>query len=140
MAQLRQRYADFQAAGVEIVVVGMGTPAQTREYIAAEGLPFPLLSDPRRVAHRAYGVMRGTLRQLAFSPRVWLHGVTASAAGHKQTAAIGDTAQLSGTFLIDRAGIIRLADRADVASDYTTPDTLLAAIARLPGHAPPDVS
>ena len=92
MAQLRQRYAEFQAAGVEIVVIGMGTPAQTRAYIAAEGLLFPLLSDPRRVAHRAYGVLRGTLRQLALSPRVWLHGVTASAAGHKQTAAIGDTA------------------------------------------------
>src|SRR5690349_11311167 len=107
MTQLRQRYTEFQAAGVEIVVVGMGTPAQTREYIAAEGLPFPLLSDPRRVAHRAYGVMRGTLRQLALSPRVWLHSVTASAAGHKQTAAIGDTAQLSGTFLIDRGGVIR---------------------------------
>lgn len=141
MAQLRQRYTEFQAAGAALVVIGMGTPAQTREFIAAQDLPYPVLSDPRRVSHRAYGVMRGTLRQLALSPRVWLHGVTATAAGHKQTAAIGDPTQLSGTFIIDRAGIIRFADRADLSSDYTAPDTLLAVLARLPGQpAPPDVS
>jgi peroxiredoxin len=138
---LRQRYDEFQAAGAGIVVVGMGTPAQTREFIVAQQLPFPVLSDPRRVSHRAYGVLRGTLRQLALNPRVWLHGVAASAAGHTQTQIIGDGKQLSGTFIIDRAGIIRFADRADLSSDYTSPDTLLAALARLPGRpAPPDVS
>jgi hypothetical protein len=67
--------------------------------------------------------------------------VAASAAGHTQTQIIGDGKQLSGTFIIDRAGIIRFADRADLSSDYTSPDTLLAALARLPGRpAPPDVS
>ena len=141
LAQLRQHYPAFQAAGVALVAVGMGTPAQTRAFVAAEHLPFPLLSDPRRESHRAYGVLRGTLRQLALSPRVWLGGVTAAAAGHRQTEAIGDPTQLSGTFLIDRAGIIRLAERAEVSSDFTPPATLLAAIARLPDRpAPPDVS
>ncbi len=134
---MRQHYSEFQAAGVAVVVVGMGTPVQTREFIAAEQLPFPVLSDPRRLAHRAYGVMRGSLRQLALNPRVWVGGVTATAAGHRQSETIGDPTQLSGTFIIDRAGIIRLADRADASSDYTPPATLLAAIAQLQAQAAP---
>lgn len=138
---MRQQYAAFQTAGVEIVVVGMGTPVQTREFIAAEQLPFPVLSDPRRLSHRAYGVMRGNLRQVMLSPRIWKQGMSAAAAGYKPSQTIGDGMQLSGTFIIDQDGIIRFADRADLSSDYTSADTLLAAIARLPQQsAPAEVS
>jgi peroxiredoxin len=132
VAQLRHRYADFQAAGTEVVVLGMGTPAQTRDFVEAQQLPFPLLSDPRRRSHRAYGVQRGSLRQLSFDPRIWVRGVQAARSGNTQTATIGDPAQLSGTFIVDRQGIIRFVERADLSSDFTSPDTLLAALASLP--------
>ena len=133
MAQLRQRYADLQAAGAQVVVIGMGTPAQTREFIAAEDVPFPVLSDPRRVSHRAYGAVRGSLRQLAFHPRVWTRGRQFRQEGLVQTQVVGDAAQLSATFIIDRQGRIRFAERAAISADFTSVDTLLAALAALPG-------
>jgi hypothetical protein len=77
---------------------------------------------------------------VVFNPRVWLHGMTAAAAGYTPNQTIGDGMQLSGTFIVDRAGIIRFADYAEVSSDYTSADTLLAAIARLPRPPAPDVS
>jgi peroxiredoxin len=135
VAQLRHRYAELQAAGAQVVIVGMGTPAQTRDFIAAEDLPFPVLSDPRRVSHRAYGAVRGTLRQLSFHPRIWARGMQATLAGKAQTGTVGDPAQLSATFIVDRQGVIRFAERAALSSDYTAVDTLLAALAALPAEA-----
>src|SRR5215217_2607806 len=52
VAHLRDRYAAFQAAGAQVVVIGMGTPTQTRAFIEAHHLPFPVLSDPIRRSHR----------------------------------------------------------------------------------------
>jgi peroxiredoxin len=135
VAQLRHQYPDLQAAGAQVVVVGMGTPAQTRDYIAAEDVPFPVLSDPRRVSHRAYGAMRGGLRQLAFHPRIWTRGKQFRQEGLVQTETVGDPAQLSATFIIDRQGIIRVAERAALSSDFTSVDALLAALAALPRAA-----
>lgn len=132
MAQLRQRYADVQAAGAQVVVVGMGTPAQTREFIAAQAVPFPVLSDPRRLSHRAYGTLRGDLRRLSFHPRIWARGMQAVLAGRVQGSTVGDPTQLSATFIIDRQGVIRFAERAGLSSDFTPVDTLLAALAALP--------
>jgi peroxiredoxin len=132
VAQLRHRYADLRAAGAQVVIIGMGTPAQTREYIAAEDVPFPVLSDPRRVSHRAYGVMRGGLRQLAFHPRIWTRGKQFRQEGLVQTGTVGDPAQLSATFIVDRQGVIRFAERAAISADFTSVDTLLAALAALP--------
>ena len=128
---MRQQYAAFQAAGAEIVVIGMGTPMQTRQFIAAEELPFPVLSDPHRQSHRAYSVLRGTLRQLVLNPQVWARGLAASKQGYLPGENVGDGAQLAATFIIDRQGTIRFADYAHLSSDFTPTETLLEALAGL---------
>ena len=140
MAQLRQRYADLQAAGAQVVVIGMGTPAQTREFIAAQAVPFPVLSDPRRVSHRAYGAVRGSLRQLSFHPRIWVQGLQAARTGIKQDHTVGDATQLSATFIIDPQGVIRFAERAALSSDFTPVDTLLTALAAMPATVNPSAA
>ena len=132
MAQLRHRYADLRAAGAQVVVIGMGTPAQTRDFIAAENVPFAVLSDPRRVSHRAYGAMRGSLRQLAFDRRIWTRSRQFRQEGLTQTGQVGDPAQLSATFIVDRQGRIRFAERAAISAEFTSVDTLLTALAALP--------
>jgi alkyl hydroperoxide reductase subunit AhpC len=125
---LRRHYDAFQAAGAEVVVVGMGTPAQTAAFIDAQSLPFPVLADPTRQAYRAYGVIRGNMRQVMLDPRVWVRGAQAAATGHRQGRTVGNPLQLSATFIVDPQGRIHFARRAELSSDFAGPDELLAAL------------
>lgn len=52
---LRDRYADFQSRGVEIVGVSFDLPEQNAAFVAAEGFPFRLLSDNDRLLAGAVG-------------------------------------------------------------------------------------
>jgi peroxiredoxin len=131
VTHLRRRYAEFQAAGAEVVVVGMGTPAATRAFIQAYQIPFPVLSDPLRRAYRAYGAMRGSLRQWALDPQVLARTVQTTLAGNISGPPVADPAQLSATFIVDRQGIIRFAVRAELSSDYAPADELLATLKTL---------
>lgn len=45
---LRDRYADFQKAGVRIFGVSFDAPAANAQFVKQEGFPFPLLSDTTR--------------------------------------------------------------------------------------------
>ena len=52
---MRDRYAEFQTKGVEVVVVST-TDVATSKLIAEDlALPYPLLSDPEWVVFRGYG-------------------------------------------------------------------------------------
>lgn len=130
MAQLRHAHTRFQAAGVQIVAVGLGTPVRTREFRAAMRLPFPMLCDPRRRVYRLYGLMRmqpgdsralGTIARLAVA--VARHG---GAYSRDQ-----DMLQLGGVFVVDTAGILRYARRSRAQHDNPTPDALLRVAAPL---------
>src|SRR5690349_7270278 len=107
----------------------MGTPAQSGAFIADQGLPFPVLADPRRDAYRAYGVIRGNMRQVMLDPRVLVRGAQAAATGHRQGRTVGNPLQLSATFIVDSQGRIRFVHRAELSSDFAGPDALLAALA-----------
>jgi peroxiredoxin len=118
VTHLRRRYAEFQAAGAEVVVI-------------AYQLPFPVLSDPLRRAYRAYGAMRGSLRQWALDPQVLARTEQTTLAGNLSGPPVADPAQLSATFIVDRQGLIRFAVRAELSSDYAPADALLATLATL---------
>jgi peroxiredoxin len=140
VTHLRRRYAEFQAAGAEVVVIGMGTPAATRAFHAAYQLPFPVLSDPLRRAYRAYGVMRGSLRQWALDPHVLARSAQTALAGNIGGPPVADPAQLSATFIVDARGVIRFALRAELSSDYAPADELLATLATIRATDPRQVS
>ncbi len=52
---LRDRFADFQARGVEVVGVSFDEPAANAEFVKAEGFPFRLLSDTDGTLAKAVG-------------------------------------------------------------------------------------
>ena len=52
---LRDRFADFQARGIEIVGVSFDKPADNAAFVAAEGFPFRLLSDSEHMLALAVG-------------------------------------------------------------------------------------
>lgn len=97
----RDAYEQFQALGAEVVGVSSDSPASHRAFAARHRLPFPIISDPDRALRKLFGVPN----PLGFLPgRV--------------------------TFVIDKAGIIRLAFSALLVSDDHV-SKALAAVAEL---------
>jgi peroxiredoxin Q/BCP len=76
----RDAYQDFVAAGAEVVGVSRDDGPSHLRFAAAHALPFPLLTDPDGAAHQRYGV------------KSHLGGIVLDRT----------------TFIIDRAGIVRL--------------------------------
>jgi thioredoxin-dependent peroxiredoxin len=58
--QLRDRFADFQRRGVEVLGVSFDAPEKNAEFVRAEGFPFRLLSDQQRTLAVAVGAARST--------------------------------------------------------------------------------
>ena len=102
---MRSEYAKFQETGGEVLVVTMGTVAQTAAFRKRHELPFRCLADPDRRAYEAYEVDRGSLAQIA-GPAIWAAGARA-AFKHGVGIPSQDTRQLQGAFIIDKSGVVR---------------------------------
>ncbi len=99
---VRDAYEQFQAVGAEVVGVSSDSPASHQAFAAKHRLPFPIISDPDRRLRKLFGVPN----PLGFLPgRV--------------------------TFVIDKAGVIRLVFSALLVSD----DHVKKALATVAGLA-----
>lgn len=121
---LHLQRSGFQDAGVEIVMVGPGTPAEAAAFAEDLGLENPVLTDPDRAAYRAYGLGEAPVRSL-LDPRVIAGGIRAAAKGFLPRKSSGNPLQLPGQFLIDRGGIVRSATRPRLMSDIPSASALL---------------
>jgi hypothetical protein len=77
---LRDRYAEIQALGAEVVVIGTGDVRYARSFAEDDHIPFPVLVDDDAQAAAAAGVERAGLFQMfapgSFGPtlRAWRAG------------------------------------------------------------------
>ena len=126
MVDVRNEYPRFLQAGGQVAVVAMAEPQQAAEFRSRYELPFSLLSDPEREAYRAFGLQRGSIWNVA-GPVVWAAGLKAFVQ-HGAGRPIGDPYQLSGTFVIDRHGIIRYTHHAANSADRPPNAELIAAL------------
>ena len=124
---MREDYDCYTAAGLDIVAIGMGSPRRTAEFRQELKLPFPMLSDPRRVSYHAYGLLNMSIRREAsiasavhFARNMVRHG-----GAHEPEQ---DVIQLGGVFLVDREGIVRYAFRSARAHEYPTADDLVRVV------------
>jgi peroxiredoxin len=132
---LRDDRERFDRAGATVVLIGLGRPDQSAAFCFKRDLPFTCLSSPDRSAHRAYGLRRGTLDQVA-GPRVWIPWIRNQLGKkHQGRFGQGDTAQLPGTFVVDRAGIVRFAHRGTRSNDNPPNDEVLRALAPIAGES-----
>lgn len=98
VAELRQVVAknpDFP----EVLIFAQGSVEQSKAFFAERWPEARAVADPRRRFYQAFGVGRGSLRQLA-SPGVLLAGARAVAKGHVQGQTIGDAATMPGLMLV----------------------------------------
>ena len=127
---MRQQYPEFQAIGLGVVVVGLGTPTRTKEFRQRIGAPFPILCDPRRESYRRYGLMRTDFRR-ELNVATLTHGVKDGLRHGVRSSSDQDMLQLGGAFVIDGAGVVRYAHRARQWHDNAPIEELLAVGARL---------
>ena len=126
VAQLRGYVERIRAQGAELVVIGNGNAAQARAFRDAEQVTFPLYTDPSLTSYRAAGLKRSLGSVL--SPKVWLHGLSATVAGHRQSATQGDALQQGGVFVFDVGGVELYRYVSQEAGDHPDPDAILAAL------------
>ncbi len=127
MAQLRDKAADFEKARVRVVLVGMGPPKESREFLERFKVPFPMICDPERRLYDIYGLKKmGTLDFL--SPSLALKSLSAVAQGNMAGMPEGDVKQLAGVFIIDNSGHVRFRHLSADPADFPPAEDVLRAL------------
>ncbi|MBL0715855.1 MAG: redoxin domain-containing protein [Desulfosarcina sp.] len=124
---MRHANEAIEAAGGQVVLVGMGTEAQSQAFKARFEVSFPMVCDPDRNLYRDFAIER--MSPLGFfSPTIALRGIAAMAQGHTMGLPEGDVRQLPGVFIIDRDGIIQYRHDGGDPADYPEPQELIEAL------------
>lgn len=129
---MRHRYQDFQAAGAEVAVVSFAEGKIMEHYARDLHIPFPLLSDPKRSAYRAYGLRKGSFWSI-FGPKTILTYLNLMARGRLFRGIQADPFQLGGDFVIDGAGTVSFTHRSAEPTDRPSADRLLEAVREATG-------
>lgn len=122
---LTEARAEFAKRGVTLAAISVDVPGESAKTQAKTGAPFPMLSDPKLVAHGAFQIVHQTSeqeRQKLAGYGIDLGAFSGERHGNFATPAI---------FYVDRGGVIRF---AHVDEDYKTrpsPTQLLAIADRL---------
>jgi peroxiredoxin len=114
----------------DVALVGQGRPEWAEGFCRTRRVRFPCLVSPDNEAHRAYGLERGSLRQVAGPKQVARGALSALSRGAEtmQGPTRGDSLQLGGAFVVDTEGIVRYAHRARGSSDNPSNAELLEAL------------
>jgi AhpC/TSA antioxidant enzyme len=124
---LRDHKAQLDQAGIRVVLVGMGTPAETEEFRRQFDLPFPFICDPEKKLYSMYGLQRAGFKEIA-SPRMFIKGLRLMADGHTPGVPRGDTMQLAGTFVINKGGLFLRRHLAKDIADHLPIETIVQAV------------
>jgi hypothetical protein len=127
VAQLRRRKKSFETAKARVVLVGMGTPAESAEFAVGYDVPFSIVADPEKKLYRKFNLKQ--MSTLGFlSPSLALKGIGAIVGGHGIGMPKGDVRQLPGVFIINTAGEIIFSHFASNPADHPDAETILAAL------------
>jgi peroxiredoxin len=132
--RLRREHGQYVSAGANVVVVGQGEPERSAVYAERFARVCPVLCDPDFGAYRAYGLLDGLLPQVMYDSSDELRrgdfeaGARLSEERRGEGRPLVDSPwRLPGEFVVDAAGVIRLAYRYQYCEDF--PDWLVLAAA-----------
>jgi alkyl hydroperoxide reductase subunit AhpC len=126
---LRRAYPELKEKGIDIVMVGMGDPAQTAQFIKELDLPYPVLSDANRAAYRAYKTIEAGAKEF-LSPKGATAMIGSMLRGNRGGKPVGNVQQLGGVYVIDQDGMLRWSKPSTYAGDHASVDEIAAAAAR----------
>lgn len=123
--------AELESQGLALAVVTQGTPEETKAFCAERAPGVTCLSDPQRLAYKAYGLGRGSLYQTLLSPNIWKSNkrLEEGKGWKPETPPKGqDAFVMSGTFIIGTDGRIRMPYYYEDIADHPPVDILLHGI------------
>ena len=131
---MRHAEADIRKAGGQVLLVGMGSVSQTRNFMERFELPFPMVCDPDQHLYRDFSIERMSPIGF-FSPTMALRGIGAMAQGHTMGLPEGDVRQLPGVVIIDRDGVVLFRYESSDPADHPSPAMLVERLEALPSQA-----
>ena len=133
-SRLKDEYADYQAAGINLVIIGQGEPERAAEYREKYGITCPILCDPEFAAYSAYGLANFGVEQILYDApeETWDHSVEIGLDFQEARRAINrplvDNPWMStGEFLVDSSGTIRVSYAYQYCEDFPDPRVFLVA-------------
>jgi peroxiredoxin len=118
----------FEAAGVNVVLIGQLTPRHAAHFRRRQGIELPILADEERASYAAAGAKIATVGEL-LGPRMVAKGLaTTFRTGKTQGRTIGHPAQLGGAMVIAPDGRVVWSHMAEDAGDNASPDEILSAV------------
>ena len=127
--QLHRAKSDFEAAGVDLVLIGQATPRQAAAFREKQDIDLPLLADEKRETYALAGAKVATATEL-LGPSSVLSGVAKgvkSGGKVRQGKVIGHPAQLGGVLLVAPGGAVIWSHLSENAGDNASPDQILEA-------------
>jgi hypothetical protein len=125
--QLHRARKQFEAAGVNLVLIGQATPRHAAHFRRRLGIELPVLADESLVSYKAVGARDASIGGL-LGPRVVAKGLLASArTGVIQGRTIGSSTQLGAAIVVLPGGRLVWSHVAKDASDNASPEEILAA-------------
>jgi peroxiredoxin len=124
---LDRAHRAFEAAGVELVLIGQATPRDAEEFRRRQGIGLPVLADEKRLSYKAIGARVGGVSDL-LGPSVVVKGAINTFKNRAvQTRTVGHPAQLGAAAVIAPGGEIVWRHLAKDASDNAPAEEILAA-------------
>lgn len=133
--QLHRARRQFEDAGVDLAVMGFGTPADAAEFRRLQGVDMTLLvDDPDRRSYRIVGAKEATLDEIV-GPKVAWEAIKRTILSRIRLGSIAvhqgrirhNAAQLGGVLLIAPDGSVRYAYLSDHAGDNPPVREVIAA-------------
>jgi peroxiredoxin len=121
---LRDYYPAFRELNAEILVVSAAGRKPLAVFAHELGLPFPILSDARGKAYRAFGL--GQEMELG-GPALWLAGWLAQRERRPYWSG-SDAMHVGGDFIVDATGILRYAHSSEDPTERPEASELLRLI------------
>jgi peroxiredoxin len=124
--ELRDRYDDLRAEGVELVAVGTGDQRYAGAFVRDEKIPYlVLVDDDAKAAHAASVTFASWYRLL--HPTTWRKTITALKSGHRIHSPGKRVTQLGATFVLGPGNEVRYTHvDADSTDHAAIPDVLAA--------------
>ena len=133
-SRLKDEYADYQVAGINLVIIGQGEPERAAEYREKYGITCPILCDPEFAAYSAYGLANFGVEQILYDApeETWDHSMEIGLDFQEARRAINrplvDNPWMStGEFLVDSSGTIRVSYAYQYCEDFPDPRVFLVA-------------
>jgi len=115
----------FDKAGVVLVAIGSGSPAQAKEFVASFSFDGEMYVDPGLKTYKAFKLVRGLWRTLG--PASVGHGLSAMKKGFRQGKNAGDLWQQGGMFVVGPENQIFFQHRNQAAGDHADLNAVLRA-------------